>query len=114
MLSREENELITRVGPGTPMGDVWRRYWIIAGVSREIPTPGSPPVRVRLLGEDLLLFRDTNGKVGLIGCSSTAEWQLAVAAQGNPALGAIIRTPSPHERGDLRGFFKSSAGRSFS
>jgi phenylpropionate dioxygenase-like ring-hydroxylating dioxygenase large terminal subunit len=66
MLTREENELITRVGPGTPMGEVWRRYWIIAGLSREVPTPDSPPVRIRLLGEDLVMFRDTNGNVGLL------------------------------------------------
>ena len=66
MLTKEDNELITRVGPGTPMGEVWRRYWIIAGISREIPEPDSPPVRVRLLGEDLVMFRDSSGKVGLI------------------------------------------------
>jgi phthalate 4,5-dioxygenase oxygenase subunit len=66
MLTKEENELLTRVGPGTPMGEVWRRYWIMAGVSREIPEPDAPPVRVRLLGEDLVMFRDSSGKVGLI------------------------------------------------
>src|SRR5437773_3341119 len=66
MLTKEENELLTHVGPGTPMGDVFRRYWIMAGIAREIPEPDSPPVRVRLLGEDLVMFRDTNGKVGLL------------------------------------------------
>src|SRR6266567_3508413 len=66
MLTREENELLTRVGPGTPMGEVFRPYWIVAGISREIPEPDSPPVRVRLLGEDLIMFRDTSGKVGLL------------------------------------------------
>jgi phenylpropionate dioxygenase-like ring-hydroxylating dioxygenase large terminal subunit len=66
MLSREENELLCRVGAGTPMGEMFRRYWIPAGISREIPEPDSPPVRVRLLGEDLVLFRDTNGRVGLV------------------------------------------------
>ncbi len=66
MLTTEENELLTRVGPGTPMGNVFRRYWIMAGISREIPEPDSPPVRVRLLGEDLVMFRDTSGRVGLI------------------------------------------------
>src|SRR5437867_9380804 len=66
MLTPEENELLTRVGPGTPMGEVFRRYWIMAGIAREIPEPDSPPVRVRLLGEDLVMFRDTNGKVGLL------------------------------------------------
>ena len=47
MLTREENELVTRVGPGTPMGDVLRRYWIPALMSRELPEPDCPPVRVQ-------------------------------------------------------------------
>jgi len=66
MFSVKENELLTQVGPGTPMGDVFRRYWIIAGISREIPEPDSGPVRVRLLGEDLVMFRDSKGEVGLL------------------------------------------------
>src|ERR671934_954692 len=66
MLKREDNELITRVGPGTPMGDTLRRYWMPALLSSELPHPDSDPVRVRLLGEDLIAFRDTNGQVGLI------------------------------------------------
>jgi phthalate 4,5-dioxygenase len=67
MLSREENELITKVGPGNPMGELMRRYWIPALLSAEIPDPDCPPVRVRLLGEDLVAFRDSNGRVGLLG-----------------------------------------------
>jgi nitrite reductase/ring-hydroxylating ferredoxin subunit len=66
MLSREDNELLTRVGPGTPTGELYRRYWIPALLSEEIREPDGPPVRVRLLGEDLLAFRDTKGRVGLI------------------------------------------------
>src|SRR5690349_3723575 len=66
MLSRELNELITRVGPGTPMGNVLRRYWMPALLSNEVPNADSDPVRVRLMGEDLVAFRDTNGTVGLI------------------------------------------------
>jgi phenylpropionate dioxygenase-like ring-hydroxylating dioxygenase large terminal subunit len=66
MLTREENALLTHVGPGTPMGEVFRRYWILAGITREIPEPDCPPVRIRLLGEDLLLFRDSKGSVGLV------------------------------------------------
>ena len=61
MLSREDNELLTRVGPGTPMGDTMRRYWIPALLGWELPEPDCPPVRVRLLGEDLVAFRDTRG-----------------------------------------------------
>ncbi len=66
MLSREDNEILTRVGPGTPMGDLLRRYWIPACLSSEILEPDGAPVRVRLLGEDLVAFRDTSGQVGLI------------------------------------------------
>jgi phenylpropionate dioxygenase-like ring-hydroxylating dioxygenase large terminal subunit len=66
MLPREDNELITRVGPGTPMGDTMRRYWMPALLSSEIAEPDGPPVRVRLLGEDLVAFRDTKGRIGLL------------------------------------------------
>jgi phthalate 4,5-dioxygenase oxygenase subunit len=67
MLSREENEILTRVGASTPMGGLMRRYWIPALLSEEIPAPDYPPVRVRLLGEDLVAFRDSQGRVGLLG-----------------------------------------------
>jgi phthalate 4,5-dioxygenase len=66
MLKREENELITRVGPGTPMGSTLRRYWMPALLAWELPEPDCPPVRVRLLGEDLVAFRDTEGRIGLL------------------------------------------------
>ncbi len=67
MLSQEDNELVTRVGPGTPMGNLFRRYWIPALLSEEIVGADSDPVQVRLLGEDLVAYRDTNGQVGLLG-----------------------------------------------
>ena len=66
MLSREDNELLTQVGPGTPMGDTMRRYWIPALLAWELPEPDCPPVRVKLLGEDLIAFRDTQGRIGLL------------------------------------------------
>jgi phenylpropionate dioxygenase-like ring-hydroxylating dioxygenase large terminal subunit len=66
MLTREQNERVTRVGPGTPMGNVMRRYWQPALLSEELPENDGAPLRVRLLGEDLIAFRDTNGKVGLV------------------------------------------------
>jgi phenylpropionate dioxygenase-like ring-hydroxylating dioxygenase large terminal subunit len=66
MLSKEQNELLTRVGPGTPVGRLLRRYWLPAVLSAEVPQPDSDPIRVRLLGEDLIAFRDTRGQVGLI------------------------------------------------
>jgi len=55
MLSKEENEIVTRVGPGTPMGNTLRRYWVPALLASEIPGPDCAPVRVRLLGEELSL-----------------------------------------------------------
>src|SRR5205809_7538785 len=66
MLTVEENELITRTGPGTPGGDLLRRYWQPAALSEEVP-PGGAPIPVRLLGEDLVLFRDEQGRPGLLG-----------------------------------------------
>ena len=66
MLSRDDNELLCRVGPGTPMGALLRQYWIPALVSSELGAPDGPPVRVRLLGENLIAFRATSGAVGLI------------------------------------------------
>jgi len=66
MLSKEENELITQTGPGTPMGEALRRYWVPAALSSELPAPDCDPIRVRLLGEDLVAFRDSRGRVGLL------------------------------------------------
>jgi phenylpropionate dioxygenase-like ring-hydroxylating dioxygenase large terminal subunit len=67
MLSREDNELLTQVGPGTPMGNLMRRFWLPFAHVGELPTPDCTPIRVRLLGEDLIAFRDSSGQVGLIG-----------------------------------------------
>jgi phthalate 4,5-dioxygenase len=66
MLSAEDNALLTRVGPGTPMGELMRRYWIPVAFSHQIAAPDSPPLRVKLMGEKLVTFRDTNGRVGLL------------------------------------------------
>ena len=65
MLSASDNELMTRVGSGTPMGSLMREYWIPFLFSWEVEADG-PPERVRLLGEDLVVFRDSAGKPGLI------------------------------------------------
>jgi phthalate 4,5-dioxygenase oxygenase subunit len=65
MLSQEDNETLTRVGPGTLMGNLLRRYWLPAALSTELPEADCPPIRVRLLGEDLVAFRDTSGRPGL-------------------------------------------------
>jgi phthalate 4,5-dioxygenase len=66
MLSAEDNELLTRTGPGAAMGNLFRRFWMPALLSRELPESDCPPVRVTVLGEELVAFRDSEGKVGLI------------------------------------------------
>jgi phthalate 4,5-dioxygenase oxygenase subunit len=66
MLKQEINELLTRTGPGTEMGDLFRQYWIPALLAEELPEPGSPPVRVKLLSERMIAFRDSAGRYGLI------------------------------------------------
>ncbi len=65
MTTAIENELLTRVGCGTPMGDLMRQYWIPAALSSEIKADGDP-LRLMLLGEQLIAFRDTGGKVGIM------------------------------------------------
>lgn len=65
MLTAEQQETLTRVGPGTPMGQLLRRYWLPAAASCEIPRGAARPVRI--LGEDFVLFRDTRGRPGLLG-----------------------------------------------
>jgi len=66
MLSKVDNEAVCKVGPGTVMGNLMRQYWLPALLSSELPQADSDPVRVLLLGEKLIAFRDTNGRVGLI------------------------------------------------
>jgi phenylpropionate dioxygenase-like ring-hydroxylating dioxygenase large terminal subunit len=66
MITREDNERLVRVGGGTPAGELFRRYWQPACLSTELPEKDGPPVRVRLLAEDLVAFRDSNGRVGLV------------------------------------------------
>jgi phthalate 4,5-dioxygenase len=66
MLTREDNDLLTLTGPGTPMGELFRRYWIPFLLASELPEPDCAPVRVTLLNETLVAFRTTTGEVGLI------------------------------------------------
>ena len=66
MLKAEDNEILTRTNPGTSMGDMMRRFWIPFMTSKELPEADGAPLRVTLLGEQLLAFRDTDGRVGLI------------------------------------------------
>jgi len=66
VLKTEVNELLTQTGPGAPTGDLFRRYWIPALLAEELPENDAPPVRVKILSERLIAFRDTEGRYGLI------------------------------------------------
>jgi phenylpropionate dioxygenase-like ring-hydroxylating dioxygenase large terminal subunit len=65
--TNEENDILTRVGPGTLMGNLFRQYWIPVIPAAHLPRPGGKPIRIRLLGEDLVAFRTSLGEVGLVG-----------------------------------------------
>jgi len=66
MLTKEQNETLTRVGKGTPMGNTMRRYWHPIATSQELPAPDCDPIRAKLLGETFVVFRDTDGRVGVM------------------------------------------------
>ena len=66
MLSANDNDLLTRTGPGTPMNAYFRRFWLPVALVQELPEPDGPPVRVTVMDEALLAFRDTDGRVGLV------------------------------------------------
>ena len=82
MLSTADNELLCRVGPGTPMGDYLRRFWTPALACSKLPEPDCDPVEVRLLGQDFVAFRDTDGKVGFVAAAGVTGW---LAASPPPA-----------------------------
>jgi phthalate 4,5-dioxygenase oxygenase subunit len=66
MITHEQNAVLTECGPGTAMGELFRRYWIPALLADELPEPDCPPVRVRLLSERLIAIRDSAGRIGLM------------------------------------------------
>jgi len=66
MLTAEENDLLCRVENGAPMGELMRRHWVPVCLSEEVSQPDGTPVRIRALGEDLVAFRDTNGRLGVL------------------------------------------------
>jgi nitrite reductase/ring-hydroxylating ferredoxin subunit len=66
MLSASDNTLLTQVGPGTPMGNLFRQFWLPALLEEELPAPDCAPVKLRLLGEDLVAFRDTENRIGVL------------------------------------------------
>src|SRR5258708_12953175 len=65
-MHKEMSETLVRTGPGTRMGNLMRRYWVPVMLASEIAEPDGPQVRVRIMGEKLIAFRDTSGHVGLI------------------------------------------------
>src|SRR5215468_233508 len=66
MMTAEENDLLCRVEGDAPMGQIMRRHWIAACLSEEVAEPDGTPIKVRLLGEDLVVFRDSKGRVGVL------------------------------------------------
>ena len=66
MLSATDNKFLTQVGPKTPVGELFRRFWIPALLAEELPGPDCEPVRLRLLGEDLIAFKDTNSRIAVV------------------------------------------------
>jgi phthalate 4,5-dioxygenase oxygenase subunit len=87
MLSTNDNQMLTQVGPGTPMGNTMRHYWIPAILASELPTPKAPPLEIRLLGEDLTAFRAGDGSVGLV--QSNCPHRGAPLYYGRPEDGGI-------------------------
>jgi phthalate 4,5-dioxygenase oxygenase subunit len=100
VLSREENDLLTRVGPGTPMGETMRRFWMPALLSSELAA-GAAPRRVRLLGEDLIASRDASGRavVGTYPVRELGEtvWAYLGPPAHQPALPEFEFTMLPSE-----------------
>lgn len=103
MLPPDLNELITRTGPGTPMGKVMRRYWIPALLAEELPAPDSGPVEVRILGEELTARRDGDGHVRLSDGSPAYEashivWAYLGPRDKQPLFPSYDFTTVPLER----------------
>jgi phthalate 4,5-dioxygenase oxygenase subunit len=107
MLTSEENETLCRVGPGTPMGKVLRRYWTPAFQVADLPEPDCPPIRVTVLGESFVAFRDSSGRLGFLDelcCHRGASLVLGRVEDGGirclyhgwkyAADGTILETPN--------------------
>jgi 5,5'-dehydrodivanillate O-demethylase oxygenase subunit len=117
MLTKEENEMLTRVGKGTPMGEFFRKYWLPVGISADLKTK---PTFIRVLGEDLVLYRDRSGTVGLLDarcahrranlCLGTAMSKGLMCRYHGwvfDADGTVLQTPS--EASDFRLTIKQKA-----
>ena len=86
MLSAKDNEFISRVGPGTAMGEWLRRFWTPLMLSSQLPEPDCEPREVRMLGEDLVAFRATDGQVGVIAPICPHRQAPLVYGRNEPAL----------------------------
>jgi phenylpropionate dioxygenase-like ring-hydroxylating dioxygenase large terminal subunit len=86
-MRREDNELLTRTNAGTPMGELFRRYWLPALAIDELPFPDCPPVRLPILGEQLVAFRDSEGQVGIL--DAACSHRQASLYFGRPEEGGI-------------------------
>ena len=92
--TKEENEMLTRVGRGTPMGELLRRYWWPVGISAHLK---EKPTFIRLLGEDLVLFRDGQGRAGVVGSvmfpspGESVSWKCGEAGTAMPVSRVVIR-----------------------
>ena len=71
MLTPEENDLLCRVEGKAPMGQLMRRHWVPICLQEEVPDPDGTPVKARILGEDLVVFRATDGRVGVLAPTGT-------------------------------------------
>lgn len=91
MLSHADNELLCRVGPGTAMGDVFRRFWNPVCLAEQVAEPNGDPLRVQVLGERLVAFRDTQGRLGLLeeGCPHRGV-SLALGRNENDGLRCLF------------------------
>src|SRR4051794_25248497 len=90
MLTQEENDFLTRCGPGTPAGTLLRRYWLPVATHDEL-SDEAPTRFVRVLGEDLVLFRDKQGRVGLLA-DHCAHRGASSATAASKSAGSVART----------------------
>ena len=87
MLSADENELLTKVTGNAPMGQMMRRYWVPAALSEEVAEPGGAPVRTTIFGERLVVFRDSENKLGVL--DERCPHRLASLALGRNEEGGL-------------------------
>jgi len=117
MLSRDDNEMLVRVGPGTGMGEFFRLFWIPFLLSKDLVADGRPK-RVRLLGEDLVAFRASDNTIGLLDSVPSMSTPLMLSSSSLPILNdpaSLLRSDTLLSSGfGLRDVSSSSSGFDFS